>query len=75
MIKKKKIPAIQEMQQELWVRCLGQGDPLEKELATHSSILAWESHGQEPGGLQPMGRKELDTTEHMIYCHAHYIVC
>ena len=49
-VNKKKIPEIQEMQQEL---C--QGDPLEKELATHSSILAWESHGQEPGGLQPTG--------------------
>ena len=42
---------------------LGQKDPLEKEMATHSSILAWEIPWTErPGGLQPMGRKELDTT-------------
>ena len=31
---------------ETWVRSLGQQDPLEKEVETHSSILAWESHGQ-----------------------------
>ena len=32
--------------QETWVQSLGEEDPLEKEMATHSSILAWESHGQ-----------------------------
>ena len=32
--------------QETWVQSLGQEDPLEKEMATHSSILAWEFHGQ-----------------------------
>ena len=32
--------------QEIWVQSLGEEDPLEKEMATHSSILAWESHGQ-----------------------------
>ena len=32
--------------QETWVQSLGQEDPLEKEMATHSSILAWKSHGQ-----------------------------
>ena len=38
---------------EPWVRSLGQEDPLEKELATHSSILAWEiPWTEEPGGLQ-----------------------
>ena len=37
------------------VRSLGQDDPLEKEMATHSSILAWEiPRTEEPGGLQPM---------------------
>ena len=42
--------------QEMWVRSLGQEDPLEKEMATHSSILAWEiPWTQEPGGLQSMG--------------------
>ena len=38
--------------QKLWVRSLGQEDPLEKEMATHSTILAWEiPWTEEPGGL------------------------
>ena len=38
---------------ETWVRTLGQEDPLEKEMATHSSILAWRiPWTEEPGGLQ-----------------------
>ena len=38
--------------------------PLEKEMATHSSILAWETPWtEEPGGLQSMGSQESDTTE------------
>ena len=42
--------------EETWVQFLGQEDPLEKGLATHSSILAWEiSWTEEPGGLQSMG--------------------
>ena len=42
--------------QEMWVWSLGQEDPLEKELATHSNILAWEiSWKDESGGLQSMG--------------------
>jgi len=42
--------------QEIWVRSLGQEDPLEEEVATHSSILAWRiSWTEEPGGLQSMG--------------------
>ena len=42
---------------------LGQEDLLEKEMATHSSILAWRSPWTvEPGRLQPMGSQELDTT-------------
>ena len=46
---------MQEMQ-ETRVRSLGQGDPLEKEMAAHSSILTWEtSWTEEPGGLQSMG--------------------
>ena len=46
------------------VRSLGQDDPPEKEMATHSSILAWEiPRTGEPGGLQSMGvTKELDMT-------------
>ena len=42
--------------QETRVQSLGQEDPLEKEMATHSSVLAWETPGtEEPGGLQFMG--------------------
>ena len=41
----KKLPAIQETQ-EMWVQSLGQEDPLEKEMATHPSIVAWRIHGQ-----------------------------
>ena len=46
------------------VRSLGQEDPLEKEMVTHSSILAWEvPWTEDAGGLQSMGSQELDTTE------------
>ena len=48
--------------QETWVQFLGQENPLEKGLATHSSILAWRKLGtEEPGGLHP---KRLQTVEH-----------
>ena len=41
---------------ETWVQLLGQEDPLEKEMATHSSILAWRiSWTEEPGGLPSVG--------------------
>ena len=47
-----------------WVQSLGPEDPLEKEMATHSSILAWRIPWMEElGGLQSMGHKESDTTE------------
>ena len=50
--------------QEMWVRSLVQEDPLEKEMATHSSILAWEiPWTEEPGGLFHGVTKELDMTE------------
>ena len=43
-----------------WVRSLGPGDPLEKEMATHSSILAWEIPWmEEPGGLQSLGSQRV----------------
>ena len=49
--------------QETWDRSLAQEDPLEKAMATHSSILAWEiPWTEEPGRLQSMGSQELDTT-------------
>ena len=48
----KNLPAVQET----WVQSLGREDPLEKETATHSSILAWKiSWTQEPGRLQSLG--------------------
>ena len=50
--------------QETWVWFLGQEDPLEKEIATHSSVLAWEiPRTEEPGELDPWGSKESDMTE------------
>ena len=52
----KHLPAIWETQ----VRSLGQEDPLEKEMATHSSILAWRiPWTEEPGGLQSTGSQRV----------------
>ena len=49
---------------ETWVQSLGQEDPLEKEMPTHSSTLAWKiPWREEPGRLQSMGLQELDMTE------------
>ena len=46
--------------QETQVRSLGREDPLEKEMATHSSILAWRiPWTEEPGGLQSMGSQRV----------------
>ena len=46
--------------QETWVRSLGREDPLEKEMATHSSILAWRIlWTEDPGGLQFMGSQRV----------------
>ena len=48
----KNLPA----KQETWVLSFGQEEPLEKEMVTHSSILAWKNpQTEEPGKLQPMG--------------------
>ena len=47
--------------QMMWVQSMGWEDPLEKEMATHSSILVGEiPWTEEPGGLQSMGSQELD---------------
>ena len=57
----KNLPAMRETQ----IQSLGQEDPLEKGMATHSSILAWRIlWTEEPGGLQssPWGHKESDMT-------------
>ena len=51
--------------QEMWVRSLGQADPLQKEMATRSSILAWEILWTEDlVGYSPWDHKESDKTEH-----------
>ena len=56
----KNLPAMQE----IWAQSLSWDDPLEKGMATHSNILAWRfPWTEEPGRLQSVGRKELDTTE------------
>ena len=52
----KRLPAMQET----WVRSLGQEDPLEKEMATHSTILAWRIQlMEEPGGPQSTGSQRV----------------
>ena len=52
----KRLPAMWET----WVQSLGQEDPLEKEMATHSSPLAWKIPGtEEPGRLQAMGLQRV----------------
>ena len=52
----KNLPAVHEM----WVQSLGQEDPLEEEMATHSNILAWEiPQTEEPGGLQSKGSQRV----------------
>ena len=52
----KRLPAVRET----WVRSLGREDPLEKEMATRSSILAWKIlWSEEPGRLQSMGLQRV----------------
>ena len=56
----KNLPAMKKT----WVRSLGQEDPLEKGIATHSSVLAWRTPWiEEPDGQQSMGSQESDVTE------------
>ena len=62
----KNLPAIGRRCKRHGFQSRGQKDPLEEEVATHSSILTWKIlWTEEPGRLQrPWGHKELDTTEH-----------
>ena len=56
--------------QETWIQSLGWEDPLEREMATHSSILAWpgEFHRRRSlTGYSPWGRKKSDTTEQLTF--------
>ena len=62
----KNLPAVQETQ----VPSAGQEDPLEKEMTTHSRILAWKiPWTEEPSGLQSMGLQELDTIYQLHHHH------
>ena len=55
---------------ETWVRSLGQKDPLGKEMATHSSILAWGiPWAEEPGGLQSMGSQRVGHDSDRAHTH------
>ena len=65
----KHLPTMWETQ----VQPLGQEDLLEKQMATHSSILAWRiPWTEEPGGLQSMGSQRVDRTERL---HFHFLIC
>ena len=62
----KNLPSVQET----WVRPLGGKDPLEKEMTTHSSILAWRVTWREkPGRIQSVGSQESNTTEVTYNAH------
>ena len=61
----KNLLAMQETK-ETRVQSLGQEDPLEKEMATHSSFIAWRIlWTEEPGGLQSMGSQKSYMTQHI----------
>ena len=74
----KRLPAMWET----WVQSLGREGPLEKEMATHSSILAWRPHGRKSLLVySPRGHKESDTTERLnfhyscIYIYTYVYTC
>ena len=60
----KNSPALHELQ-EMQVHFLGWDDPLEKEMETHSSILAWEIPERSLAGYTPWGHKELDMAKYI----------
>ena len=62
----KNLPAMQET----WVQSLGQEDPLEKRMATHTSILAWPIPQKRLVSYSPWGHKELGTTEQLNTAHS-----
>ena len=68
-----KEPTTMQETEEMWVQSLGQEDLLEKEMATHSSVLPGKSHGQRSlEGFSPWGHKESDTTEVTEHTQAVY---
>ena len=61
--------------QETWIRSLGWEDPLEKETATHSSILAWRiPRTEEPDILKSMGSQRVSMTEGLSFLHCRQIL-
>ena len=55
--------------QDTWIQSLDGEDPLEKEMATHSSILAWETPWtEEPGRLQSIGLQKVGQAERVSTC-------
>ena len=68
----KNLPAMRET----WVQFLGQEDPLEKGMATHTSIFARRIPWREKSdGLESIGSQELDMTEHTIVVEWHLFLC
>ena len=66
----KRLPAMQET----WVQSLGQEDPLEKEIATHSSILAWRiPWTEEPGRLQSTGSQSQTLLSKLTHTHTIFV--
>ena len=65
-----------QVMQEMLVRSLGRDNPLEEEMATHSSILAWKSHGQRSlVGYSPWDCKESDMTDRAhTHTHTHLLI-
>ena len=64
--------------QETWVQSLSQENPLEEEMATHSSIPAWKiPWTEEPGRLQSMGlqrvRQNVATEHYLSICHSFFL--
>ena len=71
MAQQVKNPPAMQKTQESWVRSLGQEDPLEKEMATHSSILARKiPRTEEPGRLQSIGVTQSQTLLKRLSTHA-----
>ena len=65
----KNLPEMQETQ-EIWVRPLGQKNPLEEGMATHSSFLAWRiPWTEEPGGLQSLGSQIVGLSRMTEHAH------
>ena len=67
----KSLPAMWETRGQ----SLGWEDPLEKEMATHSSTLAWKTpRMEEPGRLRSWSRKESDKTDRLHFSYRHFII-